>query len=69
MSFNVQTCVDLHNTIVARGIAQLPPGLHPTVIRNWFVAYNVDPLDTGLNFEMTEPLKEFLAGIDIVKRF
>lgn len=68
MSFDVQTCVDLHNTIIARGIAQLPPNLHPIVIRNWFVAYNVDPTNPGLDFEMTEPLKEFLAGIDIVKR-
>ena len=68
MSFDIQTCVDLHNTIIARGIAQLPPNLHPIVIRNWFVAYNVDPTNPGLDFEMTEPLKEFLAGIDIVKR-
>lgn len=68
MPFDVQACVDLHNTIVARGIAQLPPNLHPIVIWNWFIAYNVDPLDPDLDFEMTEPLKEFLAGIDIVKR-
>lgn len=67
MSFNVQKCIDLHNTIVARGIAQLPADLHPTVVRNWFTAYDVDPLNPGLEFEMTIPLKEFLSGVDIVK--
>ncbi|KAJ8112297.1 hypothetical protein OPT61_g5310 [Boeremia exigua] len=66
MSFNVQRCIDLHNTIVAHGIAQLPEELVPTVTRNWFTAYNVDQTNPDLDFEMTEPLAEFLSGIDIV---
>ncbi|KAJ4374505.1 hypothetical protein N0V86_007374 [Didymella sp. IMI 355093] len=67
MSFDAAECISLHNTIVARAIAQLPAELQPSVVRNWFTAYNVDVLDPGLPIELTEPLKEFLSGIDIVK--
>lgn len=34
MSFDVARCISLHNTIVARAIAQLPEDLQPTIIRN-----------------------------------
>lgn len=67
MSFDVQKCIDLHNAIVARGIAQLPPELRPSVTRNWFIAYDVDQSEPDLDFNMTESLKEFLSSIDIVK--
>jgi hypothetical protein len=67
MSLDVAACTSLHNTIVARAIAQLPEHLRPDVVRNWFNAYDVDAADPGLSVELTEPLKEFLSGIDIVK--
>ncbi len=67
MSFDVAQCISLHNTIVARAVAQLPADLQPTITRNWFTAYNVNASNPGLPVELTEPLKEFLSGIDIVK--
>lgn len=67
MTFNVAGCISLHNAIVARAIAQLPDELQLTIIRNWFTTYNVNISNPGLPVELTEPLKEFLSGVDIVK--
>jgi hypothetical protein len=67
MSFDVAKCINLHNTIVARAIAQLPKDLKPTVTRNWFTTYNVNISEPGLESEFTDELREFLSGIDIVK--
>ena len=67
MSFDVVRCNLLHNIIVARAIAQLTEDLQPTVIRNWFAAYNVNASNPGLPIQLTEPLREFLSSIDIVK--
>lgn len=67
MSFNVSECTSLHNAIAARALAQLPADLQPNVIPNWSTAYNVDVSSPGLSVELTEPLKEFLSGVDFVE--
>jgi len=66
MGFEVETCIELHNRIVAHACSHLPPNHQPRIQRSWFTAHSLDPSSPGLEFELDDELTAFLSGIDIV---
>jgi hypothetical protein len=64
MPFDVQKCIELHNSIVSHACTNLPPERQPILQRNWFEAHSLDASSPDL--ELDDSLEAFLSGIDIV---
>jgi hypothetical protein len=64
MPFDVQKCIELHNSIVSHACTKLPPEHQPILQRNWFDAHAPDA--SSLDLELDDGIKAFLSGIDIV---
>ena len=63
---NVESCIQLHNAIVAHALPNRPRDHQHRVQRNWFAAHNLDPSAPGLDFAIDDNLRRFLEGIDVV---
>ena len=66
MLLNVERCIELHNSIVSHARSHLPPHHQPRIQRSWFAAHNLDPSSLDSQIILSDGLKAFLSGIDIV---
>lgn len=63
---NIESCIQLHNTIVSQALPSRSRNHQHRVQRNWFAAHNLDPLSTNIDFAIDDNLRRFLEGIDVV---